>query len=256
VPILEVNEVSKKFGSLVANNKVSFNVEEGNIVGLIGPNGAGKTTLFNCVTGIYKPSSGQIIFDGTDITFLPAYKVARLGAVRTFQIVHSLKEMSVFDNVLIGAYLREKNTEKASEIAEKCIDLCYLNKLKNARAGDLAIGLKKRIEMARALATNPKLMMLDECMAGLTSTEVKESVSLIKDLKNKGITFLVVEHIMEAIMPIADKVVVLDGGIKIAEDSPEVVIQNERVIEAYLGKKFSKKFQTAAKTVREVEEND
>jgi len=229
----------------VANDKISFNVEEGNIVGLIGPNGAGKTTLFNCITGIYKPSHGKVIFNGLDITNLPAYKVARLGAVRTFQIVHSLKEMSVFDNVLIGAYLREKNTEKASEIAKQCINLCYLSKMKNTRAGDLAIGLKKRVELARALATGPKLLMLDECMAGLTSTEVNESVSLIKNLKDKGITFLVVEHIMEAIMPIADKVVVLDGGIKIAENHPEVVIQDERVIEAYLGKKYSKKLQIA-----------
>jgi branched-chain amino acid transport system ATP-binding protein len=245
--LLEVHGITKKFGSLVANNKVSFNVEEGNIVGLIGPNGAGKTTLFNCITGIYKPSNGKIIFDGSDITNLPAYKVARLGAVRTFQIVHSLKEMSVFDNVLIGAYLREKNTEKASDIAEQCMDLCYLSKIKNVRAGDLAIGLKKRVELARALATDPKLLMLDECMAGLTSTEVNESVNLIKNLQSKGITFLVVEHIMEAIMPIADKVVVVEGGIKIAEDRPEVVIQNERVIEAYLGKKYSKKSQMAAK---------
>jgi branched-chain amino acid transport system ATP-binding protein len=247
LPLLEVHEITKKFGSLVANNKVSFDVEEGNIVGLIGPNGAGKTTLFNCITGIYKPSNGKIIFDGIDITMLSPYKVAHLGAVRTFQIVHSLKEMSVFDNVLIGAYLREKNTKKASIIAEQCIDLCYLSKIKNVRAGDLAIGLKKRVELARALATGPKLLMLDECMAGLTSTEVNESVNLIKNLRSNGITFLVVEHIMEAIMPIADKVVVVQGGVKIAEDRPDAVIQNERVIEAYLGKKYSKKFQAAVK---------
>ncbi|GAB4112484.1 MAG: ABC transporter ATP-binding protein [Candidatus Caldatribacteriota bacterium] len=246
MPLLEVCEISKKFGSLVANNKVSFDIEEGNIVGLIGPNGAGKTTLFNCITGIYKPSEGKVFFNGIDITNLPPYKVARLGAVRTFQIVHSLKEMSVFDNVLIGAYLREKNTKKAREIAEQCINICYLSKIKNLRAGELTIGLKKRLELARALATNPRLLMLDECMAGLTSTEVNESVSLIKSLKNRGITFLIVEHIMEAIMPIADKVVVLNGGIKIAEDRPEVVVQNEQVIEAYLGKKYSKKFQLTA----------
>jgi len=247
--LLEVYEVSKNFGSLIANNKVTFNVEEGNIVGLIGPNGAGKTTLFNCITGIYRPSNGRIIFNGSDITSLPAYKVAKLGAVRTFQIVHSLKEMSVFDNVLIGAYLREKNKEKASKLAEKCIDLCHLTAFKDIRAGDLAIGLKKRVELARVLATGPKLLMLDECMAGLTTTEVNDSVNLIKNLKKEGITFLVVEHIMEAIMPIADKVVVLDGGIKIAEDCPEVVINNERVIEAYLGKKYSKKFKMATKEV-------
>ena len=245
--MLEVCEVSKKFGSLVANNKISFDVEEGNIVGLIGPNGAGKTTLFNCITGMYKPTSGRVIFQGIDITNLPPYKVARLGAVRTFQIVHSLKEMSVFDNVLIGAYLREKNTEKAREIAEQCIEICYLKKLRDNRAGDLAIGLQKRLELARALATNPKLLMLDECMAGLTSTEVNESVNLIKSLRDKGITFLIVEHIMEAVMPIADKVVVLNGGVKIAEDSPEAVVQDNRVIEAYLGQKYGKKCQLNSK---------
>ena len=245
--MLKVCEVSKKFGSLVANNKISFDVEEGNIVGLIGPNGAGKTTLFNCITGMYKPTSGRVSFQGLDITNLPPYKVARLGAVRTFQIVHSLKEMPVFDNVLIGAYLREKNTEKAREIAEQCIEVCYLTKIKNNRAGDLAIGLQKRLELARALATNPKLLMLDECMAGLTSTEVNESVNLIKSLREKGITFLIVEHIMEAIMPIADKVVVLNGGVKIAEDSPEAVVLDKRVIEAYLGQKYGKKYQLNSK---------
>ncbi|NLL61797.1 MAG: ABC transporter ATP-binding protein [Candidatus Atribacteria bacterium] len=245
--MLEVCEVSKKFGSLVANNKISFNVEEGSIVGLIGPNGAGKTTLFNCITGMYRPTSGRVSFQGIDITNLPPYKVARLGAVRTFQIVHSLKEMSVFDNVLIGAYLREKNTEKARELTEQCIEICYLKKLRDNRAGDLAIGLQKRLELARALATNPKLLMLDECMAGLTSTEVNESVNLIKSLRDKGITFLIVEHIMEAVMPIADKVVVLNGGVKIAEDSPEAVVQDNRVIEAYLGQKYGKKCQLNSK---------
>ncbi len=245
--MLEVREVSKKFGSLIANNNISFDVEEGTIVGLIGPNGAGKTTLFNCITGMYKTTAGKISFQGLDITNLPPYKVARLGAVRTFQIVHSLKEMSVFDNILIGAYLREKNTEKAWEIADQCLQSCYLSGVRNVRAGDLAIGQQKRLELARALATGPKLLMLDECMAGLTSTEVNESISLIKSLKNSGITFLIVEHIMEAVMPIADKVVVLNGGIKIAEDCPEAIVQNERVIEAYLGQKYSKKFQLKAR---------
>lgn len=247
MPMLEVREVSKKFGSLIANNNISFDVEEGTIVGLIGPNGAGKTTLFNCITGMYKITAGKISFQGLDITNLPPYKVARLGAVRTFQIVHSLKEMSVFDNILIGAYLREKDTGKAREIADRCLQSCYLSGIKNVRAGDLAIGLQKRLELARALATGPKLLMLDECMAGLTSTEVNESISLIKSLKNSGITFLIVEHIMEAVMPIADKVVVLNGGIKIAEDCPETIVQNERVIEAYLGQKYSKKLQLKAR---------
>ena len=241
--LLEVKGISKNFGSLIANDDVSFDVKGGSIVGLIGPNGAGKTTLFNCITGIYKASKGTVKFLGHDITNLPPYKVARLGAVRTFQIVHTLKEMSVFDNIMIGAYLREGNSGRAGKIAEECLKICFLSEVKNKRAGDLTIGLKKRLELARALATGPKLLMLDECMAGLTSTEVKESVELIKNLKKKGITFLIVEHIMEAIMPIADNIVVLDSGIKIAEDEPEVIIRDERVIEAYFGQKFSKKLQ-------------
>ncbi|MEA1939043.1 MAG: ABC transporter ATP-binding protein [Candidatus Caldatribacteriota bacterium] len=241
--LLEVKGISKKFGSLLANDNVSFDVEEGRIVGLIGPNGAGKTTLFDCITGIYKASKGKIIFSGKNITNLPPYKVTHLGVVRTFQIVHTLKEMSVFDNIMIGAYLREGNSEKAGKIADDCLKACFLLGFKDKRAGDLTIGLKKRLELARALATGPKLLMLDECMAGLTSTEVKESVELIKNLKKRGITFLIVEHIMEAIMPIADKIVVLDGGIKIAENKPDVIIRDERVIEAYFGKKYSKRLQ-------------
>jgi len=241
--LLEVKGISKNFGSLLANDNISFDVKEGSIVGLIGPNGAGKTTLFNCITGIYKANKGTVKFLEHNITNLPPYRVARLGAVRTFQIVHTLKEMSVFDNIMIGAYLRESNSERADKIAEDCLNICYLKEVKNKRAGDLTIGLKKRLELARALATGPKLLMLDECMAGLTSTEVKESVELIKNLKNKGITFLIVEHIMEAIMPIADNIVVLDSGIKIAEDKPEIIIRNEKVIEAYFGQKFSKRLQ-------------
>lgn len=240
--LLEVYNVTKKFGSLIANHDVSFDVEESQIVGLIGPNGAGKTTLFNCISGLYQVNEGKIVFNKIDITKFHPYRVAKLGVVRTFQIVHPLKDMTVFDNVMIGAYLREPNTEKARQITEKCIKIGYLSEVKNRRAGDLTIGLKKRLELARALATGPKLLMLDESMAGLTSTEIKESVELIKNLRDTGITFLIVEHVMEAIMPIADKVVVLDGGVKIAEDKPEEIIKNEQVIEAYFGKKYSKKF--------------
>ena len=250
--LLEVHNVTKKFGSLVANNDISFNVEKGQIVGLIGPNGAGKTTLFNCITGLYQPSEGSILFNETDITRFPSYKVARLGAVRTFQIVHPLKDMTVFDNVLIGAYLRELNNQKATEITEKWIKIVYLSEVKNKRAGDLTIGLKKRLELARALATGPTLLMLDESMAGLTSTEVKESVELVKELRDTGITFLIVEHVMEAIMPIADKIVVLDGGVKIAEGKPEEIIKNEQVIEAYFGRKYSKKLQAARRVEKSV----
>lgn len=237
--LLEVHNVSMKYGELIANDSVDFSVEAGSIMGLIGPNGAGKTTLFNCISGLYKPTSGRIVFDGNDITGLPAYRIARMGAVRTFQVVRPLKDMTVFDNVLVGAFLRNPGNAKAHKTAEDSIRMCRLEDMAEKPAGDLSIGGKKRLELARALAARPKLLMLDEVMAGLTSTEVKESLELIRHIRENGITLLIVEHIMEAIMPIADRVVVLDGGVKIAEGPPERIINDELVISAYLGAKFS-----------------
>lgn len=239
--LLEIRNVTMKFGSLMANNDVSFDVEEGAIVGLIGPNGAGKTTLFNCISGYYSPTSGSISLEGKEITRSSANEIARLGAVRTFQVVHPLKDMTVLDNTLIGAFLRTSNIKKASDKAMECIRRCHLEELAHRKAGALTIGQKKRLEVARALATGPKILMLDEAMAGLTSTEVKTSVELIKSIRDQGVTLLVVEHIMEAIMPIADKVVVLDGGEKIAEGPPKQIINDEKVITAYFGEKFAKR---------------
>jgi branched-chain amino acid transport system ATP-binding protein len=241
--LLEVQDVTKKFGELVANDRVSFTVEAGAIVGLIGPNGAGKTTLFNCVSGLYPVTSGKIFFDGKEITGLPSYRIARMGAVRTFQVVRPLKEMTVFDNVLVGAFLHDANTARARETAEHSIQICGLAEFAGKTSGDLPIGVKKRLELARALATKPRLLMLDEVMAGLTSTEVNTALDLIRNIRKEGITLLIVEHIMEAIMPIADKVVVLDGGIKLAEGPPSEIIHDERVITAYLGEKFSRRMQ-------------
>ena len=239
--LLEVRNLTMKFGSLVANSDVSFDVDQGTIVGLIGPNGAGKTTLFNCVAGLYRPSGGTIGFDGQDITRLPSYKVARLGVARTFQVVRPLKEMTVLENILVGAYLRHPQPEKALETAQRCLEICFLQELRDRLAGDMTIGNKKRLEVARALATGPKLLLLDEAVAGLTSTEVKEMVEVILRLKAEGITILMVEHIMEAIMPISDKIVVLRSGVKIAEDTPRAVVQDPEVIKAYLGEKFSRR---------------
>ncbi|HOV90132.1 MAG TPA: ABC transporter ATP-binding protein [Syntrophorhabdaceae bacterium] len=240
--LLEAHDVTMKFGELIACDGVSFNVEKGSIVGLIGPNGAGKTTLFNCISGHYKPSGGRIIFDGEDITGFKPYEIARKGAVRTFQVVRPLKDMTVFDNVLVGAFLYSKENHIAFERAAECIRLCKLEHFQKKLAGELSIGGKKRLEMARALATKPKLLMLDEVMAGLTSTEMKASIEVIKRLRDDGMTIIIVEHVMEGIMPIADKIVVLDGGVKIAEDVPESIVKNERVIEAYLGAKYSKSY--------------
>ncbi|HQO83951.1 MAG TPA: ABC transporter ATP-binding protein [Synergistales bacterium] len=248
--LLEVRNLTMKFGSLVACNDVSFDVEKGSVVGLIGPNGAGKTTLFNCVSGFYKPTSGKLFFDGRDVTNLPAYEVARLGAVRTFQVVRPLKEMTVLDNVLVGAFLRGADNETAHRIAGECLSLCRLEDKSGNLAGDLPIGYKKRLEMARALATGPTLLMLDEAMAGLTSTEIKEALEIIKGLRERGITLLIVEHIMEAIMFVADKVVVLDGGEKIAEGTPRDIVEDERVIKAYLGAKFTERLKRTGEVTK------
>ncbi|MDR3076728.1 MAG: ABC transporter ATP-binding protein [Synergistaceae bacterium] len=241
MPLLDVSGVTMKFGSLVANRDVSFTVEEGQIVGLIGPNGSGKTTLFNCVSGMYKPVSGRVTFGGTDITGLPMHRIARLGLTRTFQVVRPLSEMTVMENVLVGAYLCHRDETSAHAAADRCIKLCYLDEWRDRPAGSMTIGNKKRLEVARILATSPRLILLDESVAGLTSTEVKEMVELIVGLKREGMTILMVEHIMEAIMPISDKVVVLSGGVKIAEGCPEEISKNQEVITAYLGEKFSKR---------------
>ncbi|MEG1602252.1 MAG: ABC transporter ATP-binding protein [Cloacibacillus sp.] len=239
--LLEVKDLTMKFGSLQANSDVSFSVEKGTIVGLIGPNGAGKTTLFNCVAGLYLPTSGKILFKNQDVTALPAHKMARLGLARTFQVVRPLKEMTVFENIMVGAYMRSGDTAKATAVANRCLSLCFLEENKDRPAGGLTIGNKKRLEVARALATEPELLLLDEAVAGLTSTEVKDMVTVIKRLKEEGLTILMVEHIMEAIMPIADKIVVLASGKKIAEGTPHEVVNDPTVITAYFGEKYSKR---------------
>jgi len=245
--LLEVRNLSKKFGALIANSDVSFDVEKGSIVGLIGPNGAGKTTLFNCVAGLYKPTSGTITLEGRDITNLPSWKIARLGIARTFQVVRPLREMTVLENILVGAYMRHSNSSEALETANKCMDICFLTPYMSRRAGGLTIGNKKRLEVARALATGPKLILLDEAVAGLTTSEIREMVEVILRMKEEGITILMVEHIMEAIMPIADKLVVLNSGEKIIEDIPRVVVKDPEVIRAYFGEKFSRRLQKEAK---------
>jgi branched-chain amino acid transport system ATP-binding protein len=241
MPLLDVQGLTMKFGSLVANKDVSFSVDRGQIVGLIGPNGSGKTTLFSCVSGLYKPASGRVVFDGTDVTSMPAYRVAQLGLTRTFQIVRPLSDMTVLENVMVGAYLRHPNKAAARAAAEKCVKLCYLEEFRDRPAGAMTIGNKKRLEVARILATEPKMILLDESVAGLTSTEAREMVAMIVKLRDEGRTILMVEHIMEAIMPISDKMVVLSGGIKIAEGRPQEIANDEEVIRAYLGEKFAKR---------------
>jgi branched-chain amino acid transport system ATP-binding protein len=201
-PLLEVRGLTMKFGSLAANEDIGFDVFPGDIVGLIGPNGAGKTTCFNCVTGFLHPTAGSVRFSGTDITGWAPYDIARLGLVRTFQIVHTFRDMTVLENVVTSAFLRAGNSKDA-------------------------------------LATAPRLIMLDETMAGLNQTEIREAMDLCLRLKKDGLTLVVVEHIMEALMPISDRVVVLDSGRKIMEGTPEEVASDERVIKAYLGDTYN-----------------
>lgn len=236
--LLEVKQLTKNFGGLMANDRVDLRVNEGEIVGLIGPNGAGKTTLFNCISGFYPASGGQVFFKEEDITGLPSNEICRKGIARTFQIVRIFKDMPVLDNVMVGAFNRTGSASAACKKALEVLDFCALMSRKGMLAGGLTIAHKKRLEVAKALATGPSLLMLDEAMAGLNQTETAEAVELVKKIRSSGVTVLLVEHVMEVVMPISNRVVVLDYGRKIAEDTPEKVIHNEEVIKAYLGDKY------------------
>lgn len=240
-PILNIDNITMKFGSLVANENVSFTIHDNEIVSLIGPNGAGKTTLFNCITGFYKPFSGKVTYMDKDITGWTSYDVCKLGITRTFQIVKTLKEMTVEENIMTGAFLHTKKRIESQKIAEEVMELTDLTRKKNIKGGSLTIVDKKRVEIARALATRPKILMLDECMAGLNQTEIKDVMNLCLKLKDSGLSLLIVEHIMEAIMPISDNIVVLNAGKKIAEGPPEEIVDNDEVIKAYLGDKYHAK---------------
>ncbi len=236
--LLEVIEVTKNFGGLTANDRISFAVNEGEIVGLIGPNGAGKTTLFNCITKYHVPNSGRIEFRGQDITRLSPDQICHKGIVRTFQIMRNFEGMTVLENVLVGALCRAHGVEEGREAALDVLAFTGLSDKKHVSASELTVPDRKRVEVARALATKPALLLLDEAMAGLTPTETAEAVQLVDAIRNRGVTVLMVEHVMEVIMPISDRVVVLDYGQKIAEGPPEEIAQNEQVIDAYLGRDY------------------
>lgn len=236
--LLEVTNLTKRFGGLVANDNVSLRVHEGEIIGLIGPNGAGKTTLFNCIAGVYNADGGTIHFQGKDITQMSPEQVCSEGVARTFQIVRSFKEMTVLDNVMVGAYLRHNSISGARKKAMEMLNFTGLMWKKDALAAGLTTADKKRLELARALATEPKLLMLDEVMAGLNKSECHDAVEMIRNINAQGITVLMVEHVMEIIMPISNRLVVLDYGKKIDEDVPEKIAKNPEVIKAYLGDKY------------------
>ena len=233
--ILELNAITKKFGGLVANENVSFDVEEGEIVGVVGPNGAGKTTLFNSISGAFLPTSGSITFNGKDITSLPAHECAKIGIGRTFQIPQSLNEMTVWENVIVGALCHTNSMSEAAAKVEDVLELCGMAKFRNMLAGKLNVAQKKRLEIARAMATDPKLLLLDETMAGLTATERVEAVELIRKINKMGIAILTIEHNMDVVMRVSNRVVVLVSGRLLMVGSPEEVTSNPEVISAYLG---------------------
>ena len=237
--LLTVNKVTKRFGGLVAVDDVSFSIEQGEVLGLIGPNGAGKTTLFNSISGTYVPDEGEITFDGRDIKGMPAHNVCRLGLVRTFQIVKPFAALSVVDNVKVGAFLRHRSARDADAKAREVVEFVGLGDRAERMAKNLTTAGRKRLELARALATEPRLMLLDEVMAGLTPTESIEIVEVIQQIKSHyQLTLLVIEHVMQAIMSLSDRIAVLHHGQLIAIDRPQEIATDDAVIEAYLGKEF------------------
>jgi len=237
--LLELHSVTKRFGGLVANKKVSLAISAGEIVGLIGPNGAGKTTLFNCVTGYTHADAGRIVFAGADITRARPERVSGLGIARTWQLVRTFGRMTVLENVVCGALKRHARVGEARARALRLLEFTGLASREDVVAANLTLADKKRLEIARALATEPRLLLLDEAMSGLTPAETAAAVELVRRIHGElGLALCVVEHVMEVVMPLSQRVVVLDDGEKIAEGPPAEVVRNDAVIKAYLGEHY------------------
>lgn len=238
MPILEGRRVTKYFGGLAAVSNVDFSINEGEIVGLIGPNGAGKTTLFNLISGELTPKSGTIKFKDKTISGLKPHQICKMGVARTFQLVKIFGKMTVFQNVMLGALFGTKtgmSSASATKETQKLLDSMGLSAVINTQAKDLTLVNQKKVEVARALATQPELLLLDELMAGLNPTEVAQSMELVKGIRDKGLTVLMIEHVMTAIMAICNRIIVLHHGEKIAEGTPQEIATNKTVIEVYFG---------------------
>ena len=237
--LLSIKKVSMFFGGLAAISDVSFELKKGEILGLIGPNGAGKTTMFNVVNGFYKPTKGEVFFNDRRISGLRPHQICKLGIARTFQVVKPLQRMSVLDNVIASAFLRKKSRVQAEEVAMETIGFTGLIDDRDVISKGLPLGKRKKLEIARALATQPELLLLDESFAGLNPHELDESIGIIRRIKERGITIMIIEHHMKVIMSISDRIVVLNYGEKIAEGTPHEIAHNPLVVEAYLGEEKS-----------------
>ncbi len=238
MPLIEAEKVTKKFGGLMALRDVSFYIDSGEILGLIGPNGAGKTTLFNAVAGVFRPESGKIRFNGEEITGLPPFELSLKGIARTFQITKPFLNITVLDNMMVGALSKEKNLAAGKKISLEFLEFVGLASKKDLLAANLTLEDRKRLELARALATKPRLLLLDEVMAGLNPKEMEDTLKLIRKVHAEGMTLFVVEHVMKAIMSVSHRVMVLHHGEKIAEGAPNHIVQNQKVIDAYLGQSY------------------
>ena len=236
--LLEVRNLTKRFGGVVAVDSLSFSVSAGETVSIIGPNGAGKTTVFDLITGFHDATAGEIIFGGSNLVGKKSHQISKAGIGRTFQLVKPLRGLSVFENVLVGAFAQTGDRGEARRIAEDILEFTDLSSLRDSQADGLPIGLRKRLELARSLATGPKLILLDEVMSGLNPSESKQAIALIKRLRDeRGISAVAgVEHVMQVVMSISDRVIVLNHGKKLAEGRPEEVASNPEVVAAYLGK--------------------
>lgn len=236
--ILRVEGITKSFGGLTAVNSVSFTVDRGHVLALIGPNGAGKTTCFNMIAGFMSPTSGKIIFDGNDVTGLKPYELNSMGLARTFQVVKPLSKLTVFDNIMVACLSKSKNIKDAREKAGYFLEKARLTELSNTAAGALSIGNLKRLEVARAMATEPSLLLMDEPMGGLTPSEVEYAIELIHDINKEGVSIVIIEHIMKAVMAVAEYIVVLQNGELISRGKPSEVVNDPEVIKAYLGEGY------------------